>query len=192
MPTQAIRTVWRDGDLDGYLPVSQIQSSAPEEDTALLFERHEKRAKGFTPSIRAPLQEERRRIEDLLYEPRAQPIGHSSMTGSLMRVWYRGEWEWLREKRTDSKVVCPQDGVLPRVPLVMPRRCLLAQWRGRDWAATELVRDPSMHGWRVNVVVALLTNAARVSLVGQGVVGLGCPGLADKKRAGTIGSESTV
>ncbi|KAH6910104.1 hypothetical protein BKA70DRAFT_1399115 [Coprinopsis sp. MPI-PUGE-AT-0042] len=204
--------------------------------------RDTKLMKWFTPYIRASMQEERRRIKDLAYKSRAQPkaqwyehhrqLSSSMRTGASMRVWYWEEWEWLREERIDSNIVCPRDRAawlgtyrrrrglslpnsivedrwdgggcdvqlgqrneergeggqavkeLPQVPLITPHGCLLTRCNGRDWAMTELVRDLSMHGWCANVVVALLTNAARVSLAGQGVVGLGRPRWVDTKRAG--------
>ncbi|KAH6910130.1 hypothetical protein BKA70DRAFT_1220786 [Coprinopsis sp. MPI-PUGE-AT-0042] len=137
MPTQAISTVWRDGDLDGYLPVSQIQPSAPE-DAALLLERCEKL------------------------------VICSMTTGEPMHVWYLGEWEWLREEKTDSNVVWSQDGT--GVGLMFSR-------------VGDTGKSGTMEG---KSSTALLTKAARVSTTGQGVAGLSCPRLADKSRTGRV------
>ncbi|KAH6916543.1 hypothetical protein BKA70DRAFT_1419454 [Coprinopsis sp. MPI-PUGE-AT-0042] len=119
MPTQTISTAWRDGDPDECLPASQIQSSAPEEDTALLLERHEKLVKCFMSNIEAPMQEERRwpRVLHTNLERNERLTGMGTlancpnlmMTGATMRAWSREEWKWLREERTDLNVVCPQD-----------------------------------------------------------------------------------
>ncbi|KAH6897990.1 hypothetical protein BKA70DRAFT_1231324 [Coprinopsis sp. MPI-PUGE-AT-0042] len=88
-------------------------------ETSPLLERHDNLVKWFAPDNRALMQKERRwsRILHTNPERNERLIGMGTlancpslmMMGATMRAWSREEWEWLREERTDSNVVCPQD-----------------------------------------------------------------------------------
>ncbi|KAH6916541.1 hypothetical protein BKA70DRAFT_1396012 [Coprinopsis sp. MPI-PUGE-AT-0042] len=165
-----ISTARRDEDPDEYLPISQNQLGVPGEDTALLLERHEKLGKWFMSNIEAPMQEERRRIEDLVYKSRAQPKAqrykhHRQLSQldddrSVDAGLVSGEWEWLREESPDSSVVCPQDaaGAMEVKP---SSTCTQGQMSWQHFAhVLNLPTSPSPVTLEVNVVAGV-SNAYR-------------------------------